>query len=276
MEQLAIWVAVGFLIGSIGTIIGAGGGFLLVPLLLFARPEFTPEQITAISMAIVAANAVSGSIVYAKSKRIDFRAGLIFAAFTIPGSVIGAYLTKYVPQHVFSIGFGILLTLLAIYLFVKNAKKAPATTRPIHKRAPGWRTHSLTDATGEHFTYSYNQTYGIVISILVGFISPILGIGGGIIHVPAMVQLLRFPLYIATATSHFVLAIMATITVIVHVMNGVYNDRDVITLVLALAAGVIPGAVTGAKISHHIPTSIVIRVMAVCLGLVGMRILLKG
>lgn len=275
MTSLIIWVAIGFLIGALGTIIGAGGGFLLVPLLLLTRPDFTPEQITAISMAVVAANAISGTIAYSRTKRIDYKAGILFAVFTIPGSIIGALLTRHIPQQVFNIGFGILLTMLAIHLFLMRGRDDSESEKMQPRKDGGWRTHELTDSDGNGYSYTYNQNYGIAVSVVVGFISPILGIGGGIIHVPAMVQLLRFPLYVATATSHFVLAIMATITVLVHLYTGIYNNETIITLILALAAGVIPGAVSGAKYSHHIPTTIIIRVMAICLALVGLRIMLR-
>lgn len=273
MDNILILVVVGFLIGTFGTLIGAGGGFLLVPLLLLARPDLSPEVVTAISMAVVAANAISGSVAYARAGRIDYKAGLLFAAYTIPGSVIGVYLTRYIPQDAFNMMFGVLLTVLAIYLFVKNRKRDAAEV-PLHKGSSGgWRHHTLTDAAGHRFAYLYNQNYGILISIVVGFISPLLGIGGGIIHVPAMIQLLRFPLHIATATSHFILAIMASITVAVHAYNGVYNDPEVLRMVLALGAGVVPGALTGAWLSNRMPTVTIIRVMAVCLAIVGVRIM---
>ena len=63
----------------------------------------------------------------------------------------------------------------------------------------------LTDKEGITYEYSYKQSNGALISVLVGYISPLLGIGGGIIHVPAMVNWLKFPVHIATATSHFIL-----------------------------------------------------------------------
>src|ERR1051325_6904140 len=106
--NIVLLVITGFLIGALGTLIGAGGGFLLVPLLLITRPDFSPEVITAISIAIVAANAITGSIAYARSKRIDYKAGLLFAAFSIPGSVIGVFLTRYISHHAFNIVFGVL------------------------------------------------------------------------------------------------------------------------------------------------------------------------
>ena len=272
MDNFFILIIVGFIIGSFGTLIGAGGGFILVPLLILTHPNMPPNIITAISIAVVAVNAISGSIAYARAKRIDYKAGILFALFTIPGSIAGVFLVKYIPIHVFNILFGILLIALATCLFIKN-KKSDHATSTIPVKTKGLKSHTITDSHGTVFSYSFNQTYGIVISILVGFLSPVLGIGGGIIHVPAMVQWLQFPVYIATATSHFILAVMSSVSVIVHIFQGSYNDSHVFKMVIALGIGVIPGAQLGAYISHKIETHIIIRSLAVCLAIVGVRIL---
>src|SRR4051812_4863278 len=97
-----------------------------------------------------------------------------------------------------------------------------------------------------------NQTKGIIISVIVGYLSPVIGIGGGIIHVPALVQLLHFPVMIATATSHFILAIMSLVSVIVHAAKGNYNDPHVLHMVTGLSIGAIGGAQLGAYLSHKI------------------------
>src|SRR5690606_504187 len=145
-----------------------------------------------------------------------------------------------------------------------------------HPPTSNWKHHRLTDRQGVVFDYTYNQNYGILVSIVVGFISPLLGIGGGIIHVPAMVQWLQFPVYIATATSHFILAIMSTVSVIVHIIQGSYDSPYVLKMVAGLVAGVIPGAQLGAFLSHKIKTRTIIKILAICIGLVGIRILLKS
>lgn len=275
MEHILLLIVAGFIIGTFGTLIGAGGGFILVPLLIIFYPDLSPEIITAISIAVVAVNAISGSFAYAKSGRIDYKAGIVFALYTIPGSILGVLTVQYIPQKLFNIVFGILLLLLSGYLFYKNGKKEIST--PITNLADKkLKHHSLTDKNGINYSYSYNQTYGIIISILVGFISPLLGIGGGIIHVPAMVNWLQFPVYIATATSHFILAVMATVSVIVHLVQGNYNDPEIVKMILFLAIGVVPGALLGAYLSHRIKSHIIIRVLASCLILVSVRILLKS
>jgi len=273
MHSLTILIILGFLIGIFGTLIGAGGGFILVPILILSYPELSPEMITAISMAIVAANAISGSFAYARSGRIDYKAGIVFALFTIPGSILGVLTTQFIARNFFNMLFGILLITLSVYLlFRQNKPLAPVVTNSNQKR---WKHHSLVDHKGLSYNYTYNQTRGIFISLLVGYISPVLGIGGGIIHVPALIQWLQFPVFIATATSHFILAIMATVSVIVHAVKGSYNDPKILHMVIGLIIGVIPGAQIGAWLSHKLESKTITSVLAVCLGLVGIRILLS-
>ena len=274
MESSLLLVLAGFIIGTFGTLIGAGGGFILVPLLLLTYPGLAPETITAISMAVVATNAISGSLAYAKSGRIDYRAGIIFALFTIPGSILGVLTVKYIPIKSFNMIFGVLMIVLSAYLFYKNSQNGKTIIK--HQTGNGFVNRTLTDKGGETYTYSYNQTLGIIISILVGYLSPLLGIGGGIIHVPAMVNWLQFPVYIATATSHFILSVMATVSVIVHYINGNYDDFETVKMILFLCIGVIPGAQLGAYLSHRIKSKTIIKVLAGCLILVGIRILFKS
>jgi uncharacterized membrane protein YfcA len=273
MDNLILLILLGFVVGTLGTLIGAGGGFILVPLLIIIQPAFTPETITAISMAIVACNAISGSVAYVSSKRVDFKAGFIFAIFTIPGSILGVLTTKYISREIFDIIFGIVLLGLAIFLFLKGGDEKTKDAKPaIHKK--GWIHQRITDKWNEVYDYSYDIRKGSLLSLFVGYFSPLLGIGGGIIHVPAMAEWLNFPVHIATATSHFILAIMATVSVIVHIYNGNYNDPLIFKMVLWLGIGVILGAQMGAFLSRKMNGKFIIKALAVSLGLVGIRILM--
>jgi len=273
LESIALLLA-GFFIGTFGTLIGAGGGFILVPLLLIFYPDLEPEVTTAISIAVVAVNALSGSVAYARSGRIDYRAGIVFALYTIPGSILGVLTVQYIPQHSFNTIIGMLLVLLASYLVYKNATHKACINQIVLKK--GFQEHILTDSAGTTYHYSYNPVNGNIVSLLVGYISPLLGIGGGIIHVPAMVNWLKFPVHIATATSHFILAVMATASVVTHACKGTYNDPHVLHMILFIALGVIPGAQLGAFLSHKIKSNIILQVLAICLAIVGMRILITS
>lgn len=271
MESFWILILIGFCIGTIGTLIGAGGGFILVPLLLIFHPEFDPGTVTAISMAVVAANSISGTSAYMYNKRVDYKAGIIFAICTVPGSILGVWTSKSMQKGTFDVAFSVILIALAIFLFVKGGKAKPKSNVVANHK--GWTHRRLTDRSGEVHEYSYDWRKGTFLSVVVGYLSPILGIGGGIIHVPAMVEWLRFPVHIATATSHFILAIMASVTVITHFIDGSYASPEVQHLVLWLIIGIIPGAQLGARLSSKIHGKAIIRSLAVCLCLVGIRIL---
>lgn len=274
MDNILVLLLAGFAIGTVGTLIGAGGGFILVPVLILTHPNLPPDTITAISIAIVAVNALSGSIAYARSGRIDFKAGIVFALFTIPGSVLGVYTTSYIPKTAFHLVFGILLIALAAFLFFSKKKLRPHPAKDLNAHN-GFKHHILTDKEGVTYEYAYNQYTGIVISVLVGYLSPLLGIGGGIIHVPALVNWLHFPIYVATATSHFILAVMSTVSVVTNIVKGSYNDPYVLRMVLGLSAGVAAGAQLGALLSHRIKGHSIIRALAACLAIVGIRILIS-
>lgn len=273
MENIYLLILIGFLIGSIGTLIGAGGGFILVPLLILTT-SFDPNAITSISMAVVACNAISGSFAYIRAKKVDYKAGIIFAICTIPGSILGVLTTKVIPRNTFDVIFGIVLLGLSIFLFLKGGKRKVFDKQVHYKK--GMVKQELTDKEGKYYSYTYDIRYGMILSVFVGYFSPLLGIGGGIIHVPAMTEWLLFPVHIATATSHFILAIMATVSVITHYFEGSYHDPLVMKMVIGLVIGVIPGAQLGAYLSKHVRDKIIIRSLAFCLGIVAVRIFVSG
>ena len=103
-------------------------------------------------------------------------------------------------------------------------------------------------------------------SFFVGFFSSLLGIGGGIIHVPALANLLNFPVHIATATSHFILAIMALAGTIVHMVQGSFWQEW--TKAVFIGIGVVGGAQLGARLSEKIKPKGIIRALAISLFLV--------
>jgi uncharacterized membrane protein YfcA len=255
LAALAGWILFGTAVGIIGTLIGVGGGFLMIPVLMFCCKEKTPAVITAISLAVICVNSSSGSFAYASMKRINYRAGLLFAAAAVPGAMAGAFIINYIPQRVFNIIFGTILLLVGIYLFVS--------------------TKRMLKAEHESKTFpKYNVGAGMAISTFTGLLSSLLGIGGGIIHVPMMVYLLKFPVHFATATSHFTLAIMTFFGTLVHIYNGDLTGQW--KIVLMLAVGVIGGAQIGAALSQRVHGSIIIKILSAVLVFVGFRIIWQG
>jgi hypothetical protein len=127
------------------------------------------------------------------------------------------------------------------------------------------------ESDGTVHVYSPRLWQGALASTAIGFISSMLGIGGGIIHVPLMVYVLGFPTHVATATSHFVLAILSLTAVLVHLGAGTL--RLAAGRIVPLAAGVLIGAQLGARISSRVHGRWIMRSLALALLSVGVRLL---
>lgn len=259
-------------VGAYGTIIGAGGGFLLVPLLLVFFPDYGPGQVTAISLAVVWANATSGSIAYAGARRIDYVTGLLFAAASVPGVIAGALLVQYVAERLFSIMFGVVLLAIVGVLFTQRG--ATAIREPL-AAGGGVLVRTITTEQGVTYRYAYKIWQGVVLSLIVGFASSLFGIGGGVINVPAMIVLFHIPVSFAVATSQFVLAFMAGGGTIVHLANGTLSG-EALRQAVALGAGAVVGAQIGASLSHRVSSRVVLQLLELALVALSARLLLKG
>jgi uncharacterized membrane protein YfcA len=267
---LILLIPLGFAVGAFGTIIGAGGGFILVPALLLLYPDYGPERVTAISLGVVCANATSGSIAYARQGRIDYFTGLLFAGASVPGVIAGAVVVHRVPERVFSALFGALLLGLAAVTM------SPSRT-PIQqpRTARGLVVRVVTTREGLLYRYAYPAWQGIGLSVAIGFASSLFGIGGGVIHVPAMIVLFRFPVEFAVATSHFILAFMAGGATIVHLVDGSLRGER-LAQTAALAAGAVPGAQFGAWLAHRLRGRLIVSMLAVALVLLAGRLFARS
>ena len=239
-----------------------------MPLLLRLYPDEPPAVIASISLAVVCLNALSGTMSYARMRRVNYRAGLIFAAAAVPGSILGAYATALLPRRQFDICLGIVLVAVAVFLLVKP------TARPQNGNgfAQGGSRDRDPVEIGPWTRLRFNRALAVSLSAVVGFLSTMLGIGGGIIHVPALVYLLGFPVHFATATSHFVLAIMAGSGSLVHILTGAFHVG--VRRTICLGIGVMLGAPLGARLSKRVHGTWIVRCLAAALALVSLRLLL--
>lgn len=258
MVTTAILFASGVGIGALGTLIGAGGGWMIVPLLLLGF-HFTPQQSVGTSLAVVFLNALSGSIAYMVQGRVLYLMGIVFALATIPGALLGARLAQYLDANAFSALFGLLLLAIAAFLFrgerlmLGVGRKAAADEAALRNiRSPVIR-------------------WGALVSFFVGIISSLFGVGGGIIHVPFLILILGIPVHAATATSQFVLAITSlTGTIAFWLLDQVRWFH-----VGGLGAGVLIGAQGGAFLSTRMRGEPIRRLLAVSLAIFAIRMILR-
>lgn len=216
-----LWfIPLGFVAGILGSMVGLGGGIIVVPVLTFFG--FPPTLSASNSLFAALSNATASTISYSKQKRIDYAIGLKLGLLSIPGTILGALISTDSSPVIFKILFGILLVASSIYIYLR--KKIETS-----KSRTGSKIMILT----------------IVASFFAGIISSFFGIGGGIVFVPLMVIGLSMTMKIAAPTSQFILLFASLSGVIVHSILG-HPDFAQSGL---LAVGAFAGGILGARIS---------------------------
>jgi hypothetical protein len=264
-----LWlIPAGLVIGAYGTIIGAGGGFILVPLLLLFYPHERPDTIASVSLAVVFFNALSGTSAYARLKRVDYGSGMLLSIATIPGAIIGALTTGRIARRPFDFMVGVLLVGISGFLMMRPVNEAG------EYRGRFRFARRMVDRDGTVHVWSYNFALALVLSVFIGFLSSLLGIGGGFIHVPVMINLLNFPVHVAAATSHFTLTVMTFVGSTVHLVTGTLAGTA--HRVVPLSIGVIVGAQVGARLAQRMHGVWIIRALVLALAFVGLRLIIKA
>lgn len=260
LVEFAKLAPLGFAVGLYGTLIGAGGGFVLVPVLLLLMKDADAATVTSMSLAVVFFNAYAGSLAYVRTRRIDYFAALLFVLAGLPGAVLGPLLAHEMPRAGFEPLFGILLLAVGVWL----------AWRPLGETVDAAAARSQ-PPDGPHPQNGYfNTRLGAVSGAYIGLVSSLLGIGGGVIQVPFMVRVLRFPPHVATATSQLVLAMLALVATLSHLALGAFGEG--LDQTMYLAVGVMMGAPFGALISVRVRGSMLVRLLALALCLVGLRL----
>src|SRR5690606_10298074 len=189
--------------GIVGALVGLGGGIILVPATLFFGlelnliPNITPQKVVGLSVIMMIFTGLSSTLSYMKDKLVDYKSGFIFFIGSVPGVMIGAWINKGLDLPSFNLYFGLLLIFISILLMVRDRLK-PVRWFVEH----GTKTEFI-DQNGKSFVYGYPIWFAILLSVGVGTISGLFGIGGGTIIVPSMILLFLFPPHVAVATSMF-------------------------------------------------------------------------
>jgi len=222
IDQLWL-IPLGFAAGILGSMIGLGGGVIVVPVLTFLG--FPPTAAASNSLFAALSNAIASTISYSKQKRIVYPLGLKLGLLSIPGTVLGALFSTDVAPDVFKILFGFVLIASAAYIFLR--KKIEAKEKTISKQM---------------------MVFAIGASFFAGIISSFFGIGGGIIFVPLMIVGMGMAMKKAAPTSQMILLFASFSGVVVHSLLG---HPDFLQAGL-LAVGSFFGGLVGARLSIDI------------------------
>lgn len=266
-----ILASIGFAIGCYGTIVGIGGGPIILPILMFYY-GWENELLVATSLFIVLLNAVSGCSGYAWQKRIDYKGAVKFTLAAMPGALISSFTHHLVDLSFFNIIFGIFLILLSVYTIFSMGKadKTVAQKQQLLKEAiaQGFRKVTFQDRFGVSYDFYSNDKLGISLNLLLGFFCGFLGIGGGVFQVPILVFLLNYPTHVAMATSLFVTFLTCAIALLPHIFlsNVMYSEA------MWMGVGVILGAQVGARIAKSLNTKVTLYLFVIILIVLAIKL----
>ncbi len=258
VELGALLFLVGAAVGAYGTLIGAGGGFLLMPLLLALFPLDRVAALTSLSLSVVALNAGSGSVAYATQRRIDYRLALTLALVTVPASALGALATQFISRRAFEAVFGTTLLVVGAIL--------------VHRPAPTLRQR--VQAAGVQEPRNERFPLGLALSAAVGWLAGLLGIGGAPPQVVVLTHVMHIPASRAMPTVQFLVLLSALGAIGVHASIGGFVISP--TKLIALGTGALLGAQVGAALSRRLSGPTLIRLLAGALLLVGVGLIAKA
>jgi uncharacterized membrane protein YfcA len=252
----------GLIAGLFGSVLGLGGGVLIIPMLtlVFGIPM---KEAVGTSLICVIATSCGAASLYVKKHIANIRLGMTLELATTIGAITGGLVAGIIKPEILAILFSFLLLYIALTKTRKRAVGDPA--KGGEERQGGnfsvQRDYQIT-----------NLPLGMGASFFAGNISGLLGVGGGVIKVPTMYLLMGVPLKIAAATSNFMIGVTATAGAFVYYARGEVN----LFVSGSTMIGVFFGALIGSRILHLIKTEYLKKAFIIILLYLSVEMLLKG
>jgi uncharacterized membrane protein YfcA len=266
MIEGLLLLAGGVAAGLFGSLLGLGGGILIVPMLTLG---FGLALIKAVGISLICVIVTSGAAagVYLERRVANLRLGMTLELFTASGAMVGGLVAFLLPERTLEALFAALLVYVAITM--ARRRDPPATSVPPiadpnqaassaagvaaaavitnPPEAPSRRQRFLDEMSGPGYHVGH-LGFGMIGSVFAGVTSALLGIGGGLIKVPVMHVIMGVPLRVATATSNLMIGITASASAIIYLLRGGIDPYAA----APTAIGVFIGASIGSRVAARI------------------------
>jgi uncharacterized protein len=242
MDVALLMVVGGVAAGVFGSLLGLGGGLLIVPLLTigFGLPL---REAVGVSLVCVIVTSSASAGVYLERRQANLRLGMTLELFTAMGAIAGGLVAFLLDERVLAGLFAIVLVYVALTM-ARVPKAAPDTDVPTEDGDAPDREGPRVNALGS----VERLPAGLAGSVAAGVVSALLGVGGGIVKVPVMHLVLGVPLRIATATSNLMIGITASASAIVYLLRGGID----VNVAAPTAVGVFLGATVGSRLAGRV------------------------
>lgn len=255
--NIFVFLGMGGAVGFLSGLFGVGGGFLMTPLLIFSG--IPPAVAVGTEAAQIVASSVSGAIAQYRRNNVDIKMGVALLSGGLFGSLIGVQIVKILREAgqfdlFVSLSYVTFLGIIGALMMIESVNTIAKTRSGQPARGRGSGQHSWIHGLPLKMRFHRSKLYisaipPILIGAFVGFLSAIMGVGGGFIMVPAMIYLLRVPTNVAVGTSLFQIVFVAAFTTVLQATEN--QTVDIVLALLLMIGGVIGaqfGAVAGQRL----------------------------
>lgn len=278
---LAIVLLLVFLVaiaaGFIGSLVGLGGGVVIVPALVILFNVPFPDAVGASLVAVLATSITSGAA-YVEDHLTDLRVGMFLEIATVPGALVGAVATVFLATHGLEaaamIAFGVVLLLTLPGALSRRSEEIPTPGPPDRvSRALGLEGTYHDQRLDREVAYRAERTApALGVMFGAGVVSALFGIGGGVLKVFALERELNLPMKISTATSNFMIGVTVAAGASVLLIAGYVNP----VLAAPVALGTALGSYTGSRILPGFSNVRVRAIFVPVLLVLALEIILRG
>jgi len=281
LNEVNLWAlgGVGLVAGLLGSMLGVGGGILIVPILTLAL-HLPIKVAIASSLVAIVANSCTAAGMYTKARVTNIRLGLLLETTTTPGAIIGGFIAAVIAPSILSALFGLVL-IYAAYIMITRQHLMYDDTQPDSHIVQNNSTDNLSTSLASSYydrnldrviTYKVTRVpMGLGTSFFAGLISSLLGVGGGIVNVPVMHLVMGVPMKAAIATSAFIITITATAGALIYYYYG-----HIYPLIIApLTIGVVIGSRIGVELTQRAGGIVLRRIFGALLIIVAAMMFFK-
>lgn len=259
--------------GVFGAMLGLGGGAIIVPVLTLALGIDIHYAIGASIVSVIATSS-GAAAAYLRDGVTNIRVAMFLEMATTAGAIAGAFAAGFVGGPALFIIFGVILAYSAFAMYRRRGEELPVGVEmgPI---AAALHLGSSYYDRALHQQVAYNvrgARYGLPLMFIAGAVSGLLGIGSGVLKVPAMDLAMKLPMKVSTATSNFMIGVTAAASAGIYFIRGEVNPF----IAAPVALGVLIGATAGTRLMMRTRSTRIRQVFVIVMAIIALQMLVKG
>jgi uncharacterized membrane protein YfcA len=257
--------------GVFGSLLGLGGGVLIVPLLTLGFGLPLRDAVGVSLVCVIMTSSVAAGV-YLERHVANLRLGMTLELFTALGALLGGSIAFVVDERLISLLFAGMLLYVVVTMARAGSVPPSAASELDVARVTGEPASptTLDRLSGDGYRVR-NLGRGVVGATGAGVASALLGIGGGIVKVPLMHLAMGVPLRVATATSNLMIGVTAAASAVIYLIHGGIDPY----VAGPTAIGVFLGASVGSRVSHRVDLHVLRSLFVIVLGYTALQMLLR-